>query len=83
MLAILVVALAWDVFAGYMGWQNTESWILHTTGHRHPILVLAAGILIGHLFIGRWPAVFSFACQESWLPLIAGIVAGWLLWGQG
>jgi predicted transporter len=50
---LVFVAIAFDVFIGFRrGQTNTISHQLLSIGQRYPILPLAIGVLLGHIF---WP----------------------------
>lgn len=52
-LACCAALAAWDLYAyGRGGWPATVSYLVLTRARRHPILAVAVGVLIGHLF---WP----------------------------
>lgn len=53
LLVALFVSGAWDVYAyGYLSPAATVSSVVHGWSREFPILSVAVGILIGHLF---WP----------------------------
>jgi hypothetical protein len=49
--------VAWDLYASFGGYpQYTVSAILTGWAEGRPILPLVLGIVLGHLFWGRWPS---------------------------
>jgi hypothetical protein len=87
----------WVMLAGIMSWILWDIVVVanHTAGdtiseitlalaRRHPILPLAVGIVVGHLFgASRFvlPAV-AFAETHPVVPLLFGIAAGAVCWTQ-
>ena len=53
LLVIIFLAGAWDVYVTFSGYPDaTVSDIVQSWGMSYPILPLAVGVLLGHLF---WP----------------------------
>lgn len=52
-LAVAIVLIVWDGWTGYRhGSASTESWTVAKLSANWPVIPLAFGILIGHLFTG-------------------------------
>lgn len=86
-LAVLAFVLtAYDAFAVWRGGAGaTISEVLLGAGRSSPLVVLAFGILMGHLFGQAWTGrdrVAQFASENLLLVLAAGVLLGAVLWRQ-
>lgn len=56
-LVVLLLAAVWDIAAGYRGQAaETVSSVLQAWSIAWPVLPLAVGVILGHVF---WPQIFS------------------------
>lgn len=86
-LAVVAIALVvYDVVAVWRGGSGaTISEVLLGAARGTPVLVLAFGILVGHLFSQPWKPrdlVAEFASGNLLLVLALGAVLGAVLWRQ-
>lgn len=87
LLAVVALALAgYDVVAVWRGGNgSTISEVLLAAARAHPVIVLAFGVLLGHLFGQPWHVrdrLASLAAEHLFAVLAVGVVLGAVLWRQ-
>jgi hypothetical protein len=85
MLVGVLAWIAWDIVAAMAGTTgDTISEVTLALARRRPVIPLAVGVLLGHLFVpeGVLTPAIAFVRAHPSLPLLAGLVLGAVCWSQ-
>lgn len=90
LIAALIIVVGWDIVADIVSVQgvapgSTVSEIVNKLARTTPMIPLAIGVVMGHLFMAfeAWDPFFEFIRPRPLIALLWGVMSGAMFWYQG